>query len=156
MRNFLLTLVLVLAMTAGGLAANQPVKPATGDKCPVCGMFVAKYPNFLAQLRYQDGSYAVFDGAKDLFKYLQNLRRYAPGKQESAIAALQVTDYYSLQPIAARTAWYVVGSDVYGPMGKELIAFGKETDAAEFKKDHLGKKILRFTDVTPALIATLE
>jgi nitrous oxide reductase accessory protein NosL len=147
-----------LAMLAGTAVAGtrRPVKPAAGDKCPVCGMFVAKYPGFLAQVLYRDGGQAMFDGAKDMFKYLANFKKYAVGRQESQIDASYATDYYSLAPIDAAGAWYVIGSDVFGPMGKELIAFAKEADAAEFKRDHKGKKILRFKEVTPAVLATLE
>ena len=62
--------------------------------------------------------------------------RYAPGKTPADIAAVQVTDYYALEPIDGRTAFYVVGSDVFGPMGKELIPFAKKAEAEEFLKDH--------------------
>ncbi|HEY5973526.1 MAG TPA: nitrous oxide reductase accessory protein NosL [Geobacteraceae bacterium] len=153
-----LLIAATLAMLVGTAAAGtrKPAKPAAGDKCPVCGMFVAKYPGFLAQVLYRDGSQVSFDGAKDMFKYLLNHKKYAGGKQESQLDAFFVTDYYSLAPIDAASAWYVIGSDVFGPMGKELIAFSKEADAGEFKSDHKGKKILRFKDVTQAVLATLE
>ena len=155
-RSVTLAAAFLLVATLAVAAPRKPVKPAANDKCPVCGMFVAKYPGFTAQLLYKDGSHALFDGAKDLFKYLQNLKKYAPGRQESQFDAIYVTDYYSLAPVEATGAWYVLGSDVFGPMGKELIAFGKEADAVEFKKDHRGKMILRFREVTPAVTATLE
>ena len=104
------------------------------DKCPVCGMFVAKYPDFLAQIVWADGSSVFFDGAKDMFKYYFNLKKYAPSRQSAEIAFVYVTDYYNMTPIDARRAWYVVGSDVYGPMGRELIPFVGEEDAVEFYK----------------------
>ena len=49
-----------------------------------------------------------------------------------------------------------MGSDIYGPMGRELIPFEKETDAREFMKDHKGKSMLRFTDVTPDILKGLD
>jgi nitrous oxide reductase accessory protein NosL len=67
-----------------------------------------------------------------------------------------VTDYYSMTPIDGHTAWYVVGSDVFGPMGRELMPFQKESEAKEFMKDHLGKKLLRFNEVTPEVMKGLE
>lgn len=153
----LVSIILLLAIVVADAAGRLPVKPSRGDKCPVCGMFVAKYPDFAAQVLYKDGSYAVFDGAKDLFKYLQNQKKYAPAKGgEAAIDAIFVTDYYTLSPVAAKTAWFVVGSDVLGPMGRELIPFGKEVDAKEFKKDHKGNRIIRFAEVTPAVLMTLD
>ncbi len=137
-------------------AEYKPVKPGPNDKCPVCGMFVAKYPDFVAQVIFRDGGYAVFDGAKDLFKYLQNLGTYAPSRQASNVVVIYVTDYYSLTPVDGKAAWYVVGSDVYGPMGRELIPFAKESEAREFLTDHKGKQLLRFSEVTAAVLKGLE
>jgi nitrous oxide reductase accessory protein NosL len=34
------------------------------------------------------------------------------------------------------TALFVIGSDVYGPMGKALISFETVNGAKEFMKDH--------------------
>ncbi|MBV5326498.1 MAG: nitrous oxide reductase accessory protein NosL [Chlorobium sp.] len=141
---------------AAETAAVAPVAATPTDKCPVCGMFVFKYPDFLAQIIFTDGSHALFDGAKDMFKFVFNLKKYNAAKERSDIAAIYVTDYYSMAPIDSRTAWYVVGSDVFGPMGRELMPFQQETDAKEFMKDHSGKKLLRFDEVTPELIQGLE
>jgi nitrous oxide reductase accessory protein NosL len=146
------------ALLAGAASAGErpPVKPTASDKCPVCGMFVAKYPDFVAQVIYRDGAYAVFDGAKDMFKYLQNLRAYAPSRQASDIGVIYVTDYYSLTSVDGKGAWYVLGSDVYGPMGRELIPFGSETEAKEFMTDHKGKRRLRFGEVTADVLKGLD
>lgn len=149
-------LILVLLAGVGNTAERKPVKPAKTDKCPVCGMFVAKYPDFIAQVLYKDGSYAVFDGAKDMFKYFLNLVKYAPEKKTSDIDSLYVTDYYSLKPIDGFKALYVVGSDVYGPMGRELIPFEKPADAEEFNKDHKGTAILKFRDITTVILKGLD
>jgi nitrous oxide reductase accessory protein NosL len=135
---------------------KKDLKPSPKEKCPVCGMFVAKYPDFIAVIRFKDGTYAFFDGAKDMFKYYLNLQKYNPNKKQADIASLRVTDYYDLSLTNGLTAFYVVGSDVYGPMGRELIPFSKEADAREFLKDHKGKSLLRFQEVTPALIQTLD
>ncbi len=146
-------ILLGLPLIADG--AGKPAGFAPRDKCPVCGMFVAKYPNFAARIVYEDGSYALFDGAKDMFTYYLNLRKYAPGKTASQIAALSVTDYYSLSLIDGFSAWYVIGSDVLGPMGKELVSFARAADAEGFKLDHKGKRTVRFRDVTSNLIREL-
>jgi nitrous oxide reductase accessory protein NosL len=133
-----------------------PVKPGPADKCPVCGMFVARYPDVVAQVIYRDGGYAVFDGVKDMFKYLFDLRAYAPSRAASDIAAIYVTDYYSLFPVDGRRAWYVLGSDVHGPMGHELIPLEVEKEAREFMADHKGTRLLRFGEVTPGVVRTLD
>ncbi len=149
-------LLLICLTTSAGAAALNARKPAKGDKCPVCGMFVAKYPDFAAQVQFRNGNVLHFDGAKDFFKYYQNISRYTPGRKQGDIAAILVTSYYSLSPIDAQTAWYVTGSDVFGPMGRELVPFEKEAEAREFLKDHKGKSLLRFRDVTPAIVKELD
>lgn len=149
--------VAVLAWLAGPGRAHavSPIAPKATDRCPVCGMFVAKYPDFVAQVVYRDQGYAVFDGAKDLFKYLFAPRSYAPSRDPADIVAIYVTDYYALAAIDGRHAWYVLGSDVYGPMGRELIPFTSEKDAREFMADHKGQRVLRFGEVTPELVKSL-
>jgi len=135
---------------------SAPVKPGPKDKCPVCGMFVAKYPDWVGALALRDGSAVFFDGVKDMMKYYFNLAKYAPGRTTADIQAVHVTDYYRLEPIDGRTAFYVLGSDVYGPMGKELIPFEKEAGAQEFMKDHKGKEVLPFERIDPALVKSLD
>jgi nitrous oxide reductase accessory protein NosL len=133
-----------------------PVKPSKKVKCPVCGMFVYKYPDWVGETIFKDGSVAFFDGAKDLFKYYFNLRKYNPGKTQKDIAVIYVTEYYDLKLMNAQKAFFVVGSDVYGPMGRELIPFLSKEDAEEFKRDHKGKRILVFQEITPAVIKKLD
>ncbi|RII29237.1 MAG: nitrous oxide reductase accessory protein NosL [Geobacter sp.] len=139
------------------LAADlKPHKAGPKDKCPVCGMFVAKYPDFAAQITFRDGATFHFDGAKDMFRFYLNLSRYAPGKKTTDVAAVFVTNYYDLSLVNGLTAYYVIGSDVYGPMGRELIPFVRETEARDFMKDHHGTSRIRFRDVTPAILKPLD
>jgi nitrous oxide reductase accessory protein NosL len=135
---------------------RKPIKPAPKDKCPVCGMFVARYPDWVAQIIFKDGSYAVFDGAKDMFKYYLNLNKYNRSKKPQDIDSIYVTDYYSLTMIDGLKAYYVAGSNIYGPMGHELIPFEKEEDAKEFMADHAGKSLFKFKDVNDRILKDLD
>ncbi|MGW8187643.1 MAG: nitrous oxide reductase accessory protein NosL [Desulfobacterales bacterium] len=155
MRAAVLVAVLLLTGTAPA-QTKEPVKPSQKDKCPVCGMFVYKYPDWLAEIIFEDGSMDFFDGAKDLFKYYFNLRKYRPDKNKRDIAAIYVMEYYDMEMIDARKAFFVMGSDVYGPMGHELVPFATEEDAKTFLKDHKGRKILRFMEITPVIIGSLD
>ncbi len=156
MRRVLIATV-VLALLVPVVAGERgPVKPQARDKCPVCGMFVQKYPDFLAEVVFKDGSYAIFDGTKDMFKYYFNFAKYNPVKRASDIDAIYVTDYYELKLVDGRKAYYVDGSNVFGPMGKELIPFEKEADARQFAADHNGRAVQRFERVLPELIRSLD
>jgi copper chaperone NosL len=143
------------ALPLGAAEIGAP-KPAARDKCPVCGMFVAKYPDWLAAIHLRDGSHVFFDGAKDMFKYLHDLKKYDPGRKPEDIQVVLVRDYYDLSWVDARKSWYVLGSDVYGPMGRELIPLEREADAREFMKDHKGVRIVRFSEATPEVIKALD
>jgi copper chaperone NosL len=147
----LLLLLLALPAWAGAFP-----DPGPRDLCPVCGMVVSKYPAWTATVIYKDGHARHFDGAKDLFKYLFDLKRYARGHRAEDIAHLAVTEYYGLQRIDARQAWFVAGSDVLGPMGHELIPLASRADAEEFLRDHQGRRILRFDEVKPGLPRRLD
>jgi len=154
----ILRVLILIGILTGPVAAATAtgfMKPKDKDKCPVCGMFVYKYPDWVAEILFKDGTYAVFDGAKDLFKYL--LDASGPGgKRRQDMRGIIVTDYYAVRPVDAEQAFYVLGSDTYGPMGKELVPFERQQDAQEFLKDHQGKRIIRFRDVTPGILQELE
>jgi copper chaperone NosL len=157
MAKILVSMLLTLLLVSSALGAGpNPVTPLPKDKCPVCGMFVAKYPDFVAQIIFRDGTYAVFDGVKDMLKYRAAIARFAPGKKTADIVAMYVTDYYSVSHIDGYRAFYVSGSDVFGPMGKELIPFRKKADAFEFMNDHKGRAVLTFPELTPSVMKSLE
>jgi len=125
-------------------------------KCPVCGMRVAMFADWNAEIVFKDGETVVFDGAKDMFKYYLDLKKYDPSKTMADVAAVSVKDYYSGDSIDALAAYFVIWSDTYGPMGHEPIPFGKETDAVKFLKEHKGRKVLRFMDITQKLLYALD
>lgn len=162
MKRHLRCVLIFVAVTVllGGVSVQagdkQPVKPTEEDKCPVCGMFVAKYRDFLAEVIFKDGSHFIFDGAKDMFKYYFNLQKYNSGKRVEDIDSIYVTDYYNLQFTDGQKACFVVGSTVYGPMGRELIPFEMNEDAQEFMVDHAGQKIVRFDEVTLEMVKGLD
>lgn len=139
--------------------SKPPAKPqglSPRGSCAVCGMQVANFPAWAAAVLYKDGTQAWFDGPKDLFAYLLDPGRYAPRRKAAEITSIQVKDYYGLKHVDARTARYVLGSDVLGPMGKELVPFATEASAREFSSDHHGKQVLTFQDITAAVLKELE
>ncbi len=154
--KYWLAFALLFAVVAKGEMVSGLPEPEATDTCPVCGMFVAKYPEWVATAWYKNGDAHHFDGVKDLFKYLLDLPKWAPGHELADIKTIGVTDYYSVSLINAREAWYVTGSDILGPMGHELIPLEAEADAEEFLADHAGKQILRFDAMTTALLENLD
>lgn len=156
MSLLLKTVVLICMLTASSvLAAVKNLAPVpAGAKCPVCGMFVAKYPDWTAAISFKDGTTYYYDGPKDMFSHYFDTARYTPGRHQIDITYLAIKEYYSLATIDARSAFYVIGSDVNGPMGNELIPFNTEKDAMAFKLDHKGKRILKFKEISRQTIKT--
>jgi copper chaperone NosL len=109
------------------------------DKCPVCGMFLYKYPRWVTRIEYSDKNVS-FDGVKDMLKYYF--------EHKKGIKDILVQEYYTQKTIDAKKAYFVLGSDIYGPMGNELIPFADENSAKHFLLDHRGKKIIRFEEIT--------
>jgi len=118
------------------------------EKCQVCGMFLHYYPTWIAQINYPKGETYKFDGVKDMLKFYFN--------NEKGIVDVLVQDYYTLETLDARTAYYVIGSDVLGPMGNELIPFKSKKSADSFSLDHKGKKVLSFQKLTSKLVHNLD
>ena len=131
-------------------------KPGLKDLCPVCGMIVSKYPNWIAVVAWKDGHAHFFDGAKDMFKFLFDLPKYAPGHRQEQITGIYVTDFYNLARMGGRQALYVIGSDVLGPMGHEFVPLANKADADDFLKEHRGKRVLNFAEVTANLPYALD
>lgn len=123
-------------------------------KCPVCGMFTAKYPKWIAQIALKNGDNLYFDGAKDMLKFYFDPARFQ--HPDVTFEKILVLDFYTLSPLPAQNAWYVVGSNVYGPMGHEFIPFKTQEDANRFLQEHHGKKILSWDSIDEALVYSLD
>lgn len=137
-------LFLLLAVSATAAPQSSSLVPGPKDRCPVCGMFVAPYPNWVAVIKFQDGSREFFDGPKDMFIFLFDLDRYRPKSRLDEITGIHVTEYYTTRLLDAKDVFFVIGSDVRGPMGSELVPIQGRENAETFKRDHGGTKIMRF------------
>ena len=122
-------------------------------KCPVCGMFVYKYPKWSSKIVVNGKSY-YFDGVKDMMKYYIFDGDFIYNRDD--IDEMVVSDYYTLEPIPAKEALYLYDSNIYGPMGRELIPFKSEESAKRFKRDHGGREILKFNEITDTLVMALD
>ncbi len=135
---------------------KQTINVPLEAKCLVCGMFVHKYPKWTTQIVTKNQENHFFDGVKDMMKFYYQPSLYHRNDTIDDFTHIFVSDYYTLEKIEARNAIFVSGSDVYGPMGYELIPFKNKADALEFSKAHKGKKILSFDAITPQIIWSLD
>jgi copper chaperone NosL len=156
MRNLVSCLIIFCLAAVSFAAGSENTTASRKDKCPVCGMFVSMFADWNARIEFKDGTYAIFDGSKCMFKYYLDIEKYNPSKDKNGVTLISVKDYYSKESIDAVQAYYVIWSDVYGPMGHEPIPFEKEADAKKFLREHKGKEILTFKDISENLITSLD
>lgn len=139
-----------------GLDMLDP-RPVPDDaRCPVCGMYPARFPRWAAQTIFKDGAAHFFDSPVDLFAFQQRLdrkdRRYTPDD----VAIRIVSDFDTGRKIEAQRAFYVHGSSAVGPMrDADLPAFASR-EAADALARSRGGKVLAFADITPELIQSLN
>jgi len=132
--------------------SHAAIHPGESDVCAVCGLSVWRHPEWVAEAVFEDGTEVYFDRPKDLFRFLRHPRRYPRGRRRSKVETAFVTGYYDRDSIPAREALYVLGSDVVGPLGAELVPLGCRADAEEFLVDHAGERIVSFDEVTEEML----
>ena len=132
-------------------------RPIPSDaRCAVCGMYPARFPRWAAQLIFADGAAHFFDSPVDLFIFLADPRRFGSTRDAGEGAALYVTDFGDGRWLDARTARFVLGSRIRGPMrGPDLPAFADAAAAQAFIAEH-GGRALRFDEVEPAVVDGLR
>ena len=151
-------LILVAGCQSDGVFESEvsPAQLAHSAACAVCGAAVAESPAWVAQVVFEDGSSAFFDGPRDLFEYMLARGKYLPSKRQSAIEAVFVTDYAARELIDAQTAYFVNGSEVHGPTGRQLVPMASLEAAESLLGDSPGARIIRYAEITPAVLRTLN
>jgi len=160
---FFLTLFLVpdtwaldLSRKKKGTEKKLYITVTKKDRCPVCGMFVHPYQKWITQIQFKDGSHHSINGMKCMCRVYIDPEKYDATHRKQDVKLILVSDYYTLKFIRHDTAFYVVGSDVFGPMGHELIPFNSEKNAETFMYDHNGLKILQFHEIDTELLDKLD
>ena len=124
-------------------------------RCPVCGMFPARSPDWAAQVIFANGDAQFFDSPLSLFMYLSDVARYSPGRSADEIVARYVTDVSSKTWTDAGSAFYVHGSSAKGPMrAGNLPAFASREAARQFAAQR-GGTVLAFGAIDAGLVSAL-
>jgi copper chaperone NosL len=167
--SFMLVLTLAIAtMATSGFAAESLELPDgskvdLGQKCPVCGMIVGgpegqgvtvsyrkgRVVGFagVAATVFKDGKVVGFDGARCLFVFNSIPSRY--GADIADIKYQFVSDFSSKKMIKVEKSFLVLGSNVKGRMGYEMIPFKNKQEASKFASEHDGKWIVQLHSVSP-------
>ncbi len=159
-------LVLLLLASSFVLAQDLQLKPYEAyvmdyDKNTtglVRHMKVYKEPRWVAKIMLQNGKKIFFISPKSMIEfYLQPGKWFDVGvKSEGDFKQILVTDFKTMEPINARGAWYVYGSNIISPAGDDLIPFASYEDAQAFSKRQNGKRVMAFAEISDALIRLLN
>ena len=103
-----------------------------------------------AGIRGVEGQDLLFDCPKCLFRWL----RQEPGRSAHASRAWAI-EYYSQRERPASALRYVLGSDLIGPMGHDLVPVEGEEASARLSEEHHGRRVLSFNEVDAQVIGGL-
>lgn len=141
---------------ASGLPMVAPRPVPAGARCPVCGMYPARFPRWAAQTIFKDGSAHYFDSPVDLFNFLHRVDHYDRRYTRDDVAASYASDFETAQWIEAGKAFYVQGSAAAGPMrNADLPAFASRDAANRFRQRH-GGTVRTSAELTPQLLQSLH
>jgi len=107
-----------------------------------------RYPDFQCHILFEDGSYEAFDSAIGMLIYL--LFQEKTDKKESAIDLLYFKDYNKKSWIEANNTWFIVGSEIMGPMGIEFLPVDTKQAAEELKIQEKGQEIIHYKNIDRA------
>jgi len=138
----------------GQVAMQQPMEIPANVSCGKCGMYPAQYPQWQSQIIFKDGAMTPFDGCKCMFNFLFAMDQYDKTHSRDNVAVMWVKDFNTGTWLNAADAYYVVGSNMMGPMGKELIPFADQAAAMKFHQEQ-GGEVMKYADINPEVMKTL-
>lgn len=116
------------------------------QRCDLCGMRVESSSGWRAGGRDASGAALAFDTPKCLF------RRH---HERGPVSEPWVIEYYSQERRPARELFFVIGTDLQGPMGRDLVPVAGREAADRMLREHHGDRVLTFEEVTPEVAASL-
>jgi hypothetical protein len=122
-------------------------KSAEQVRCKHCGMKIDLASPWRAELVAADGSVTSFDTPRCA------LTSWRSGESQAVSAKLQ--EYYERKWRNAEEVRLVLGGDVIGPMGPDLVPV-EPTRATKFIQDHNADRALRIDEVTKDVLANIK
>ncbi len=126
--------------------------------CLVRHFKVYKDPKWVAKIKVRNGQAVYFSSPKSMFEFYHRPGKWfeVGVKSERDFSEIVVTDFETLKPINAEKAFFVYGSRATSPSGDDLVPLATKEAAENFSKAYSGKRILKFDEVSDALIRLLN
>ena len=130
--------LVALALGWSALACKKELR------CKHCGMKIDPASAWRTELVGADGTVTSFDTPRCAFMSWRN--------GSSTASTLRVQDYYERRWKNADALRFVVGGDVLGPMGPDLVPVDP-SQVTKFIQDHGADRALRVEEVTSTVLA---
>lgn len=123
-----------------GRSATEPVDPVPDDaECAVCKMKPAEFPEWNAQLSFDDEHRAFFCSPGCLVAYHADPGHFEEGRSQDAVAGVWVHDYASKELVDGQAASYVLEMDadrIDAPMSRNPVPFAAADDARGYVEQY--------------------
>jgi nitrous oxide reductase accessory protein NosL len=140
-RSFLAGALGLFAIAAAPAACKKE------ERCMNCGMKIDRASAWRAELVAADGSVAQFDSPRCA------LTAWRGGKVQGK--TLRVQEYYDRRFRDAAELRFVIGGDVSGPMGPDLVPVDPSR-ALKFIQDHGADRAVALGEITPDVLAAIR
>jgi hypothetical protein len=135
-------------LTLASALASACARPAPADRCERCGMKLdPARATWSAELVTTDGTTHHYDAPRCALEARRDLG--------ASVKELRVHEYYDSKLRDANDVVFVIGGDVDGPMGPDLVPVDP-AKAKKFIADHAAKRALPLAEITPPVLAELH
>lgn len=115
-------------------------------RCKHCGMKIDPASAWRAELVGDDGKVTQFDTPRCA------LTSWRSGTTPAK--AIRVQEYYDRQMRDGNDVRFVVGGDVVGPMGPDIVPVDPPR-SSKFIQDHTADRALRLEEITPQILSSI-
>lgn len=138
-----------------GLSGDGTPKPTADDRCPMCAMRVADHPDWVGAIELEGGATFYACSVRCTLATSMNTDKFL-GVPKTQVKRVRVPQYLEKgKTLDAETAWYVIDSDVRGPMGLALVPAASQEEANVIVGRHKGRALPR-ADVTMPVLMELK
>lgn len=136
-----------ILLAATTIAAAACKSKSAEQRCKHCGMKIDPASAWRTDLVAPDGTTTSFDTPRCA------LTSWRTGKSQAA--SLRVQEYYERQWRSGDELRFVIGGDVVGPMGPDLVPVDPAR-ATKFIQDHGADRALRLDEITTDVLSGMK